>query len=433
MRPQVQTTFSDFGPMVPGLCRANKTQMKNNESSLRILVSAYACDPGIGSEPGAGWSLLRAASRIGECWVVTRENNVASVRRAISEQPTENEVHIIGIDLRPWALRLKRWLGPVGMRPYYFFWQRLARIEAAKLHRRVAFDLVHHATFSSFWLPMGVNGIGLPTVLGPLSGGERTPPGLLRYLGLRGMVSDGIRSAVTWSVAAVLKRRLRKLPFVLISQSSEMARFARRFVGPFSTHVTFSHALEPPLVPVRKAERDRTVLFAGRLLPWKGVALAIDAFAVANADASFVIVGEGPDRGRLERRVNRRGLSDKVVFVGNLDRAALLERMMTARVLLFPSFHDSAGFVVSEALTLGLPVVCLDHAGPGELVHQWPQAPYVAVSTTPRIHVVDSLAVAIRRFVNEPAPHPEKPNRANVSLVAHLKHAYAAALDTKDR
>ena len=42
---------------------------------MRILAFAYACEPGRGSEPGAGWSWARMLAGLGETWVVTRANN----------------------------------------------------------------------------------------------------------------------------------------------------------------------------------------------------------------------------------------------------------------------------------------------------------------------------------------------------------------------
>ena len=42
---------------------------------MKLLISAYACEPGLGSEPGAGWNCVRQAARFHEVWVLTRENN----------------------------------------------------------------------------------------------------------------------------------------------------------------------------------------------------------------------------------------------------------------------------------------------------------------------------------------------------------------------
>ena len=50
---------------------------------MKILVSAYACEPGKGSEPGAGWLWARAAARRHEVWVLTRANNREAIEAAL--------------------------------------------------------------------------------------------------------------------------------------------------------------------------------------------------------------------------------------------------------------------------------------------------------------------------------------------------------------
>ena len=53
----------------------------------RILLSAYACEPVKGSEPGVGWNWVRQLSQFAELWVLTRANNRASIEAAVSRTP----------------------------------------------------------------------------------------------------------------------------------------------------------------------------------------------------------------------------------------------------------------------------------------------------------------------------------------------------------
>jgi glycosyltransferase involved in cell wall biosynthesis len=82
----------------------------------------------------------------------------------------------------------------------------------------------------------------------------------------------------------------------------------------------------------------------------------------------LLVCGEGRDRAWLERLAARLGLSDRVRFVGRVPRDRVLELMRDETdVLLFPSYHDEGGWVVSEAIACGVPVVCLDRGGPAAL------------------------------------------------------------------
>jgi glycosyltransferase involved in cell wall biosynthesis len=118
----------------------------------------------------------------------------------------------------------------------------------------------------------------------------------------------------------------------------------------------------PP--PPQRVPPSRTVMFAGRLLPWKGVALAIRTMELL-PDWRLVVIGSGGDEARLRRMVHTRGLTERVEFLSAVPREELLRRMREdTGVFLFPSLHDDGPWVVAEATSCGLPVVCLDVGGP---------------------------------------------------------------------
>ena len=70
----------------------------------------------------------------------------------------------------------------------------------------------------------------------------------------------------------------------------------------------------------------------------------------------------------LNKRRYRRLVRDRVEFIPRVPQLKLFELYDTHDLLLFPSLHDSGGYVVLEALSHGLPVVCLDLGGPNEIV-----------------------------------------------------------------
>jgi len=140
-------------------------------------------------------------------------------------------------------------------------------------------------------------------------------------------------------------------------------------------------------------ERPRTALFAGRLLGWKGVDLAVGAMAHL-PDWRLVICGAGPDTARISRLAAELGVTDRTIFTGWLPRRDLLQLMREAGVFVFPSLHDDAGWVVVEALAADLPVVCLDRGGPPILADR--NGIGVPVSGTRRT-VISRLAAELER------------------------------------
>ena len=66
---------------------------------MRILAFAYACEPGRGSEPGAGWSWARMLAGLGETWVVTRANNREAIEAGLDGLPEADRLHFVYVDL----------------------------------------------------------------------------------------------------------------------------------------------------------------------------------------------------------------------------------------------------------------------------------------------------------------------------------------------
>ena len=396
---------------------------------MKVLVSAYACEPATDPNQARGtrWfepPRIRVNAGCSQEAIMSR-----SLRAAVEKDPTPHPVHFVGVDAPQAIVRLKRRLSSV--RLYYSLWQRIAGRRAHRLDKAIDFDVIHHATWSTFWLPVGVMGISKPLVVGPVAGGELTPRTLLRYLGPKGVTFDTIRWLVSRSAGIWKGLSWRRHVSVLLAQNEQMNNYAKRqLVGANVPVIVHPHASNPTVPGSSDAGlRCPEVLFIGRLLRWKGVLLALEAFARSDLhNARLVFIGEGEAREILHYRIRTMGLQDRVTLVGTLPREEVLRRLCTASALLFPSFHDSAGFVVSEALSMGVPVVCLNHGGPGALVVLWPNVPHRAVEVGPADHVVEELADALRILVSNPAPVLREPVKPAVDLSEIVSKAYDFAV-----
>jgi glycosyltransferase involved in cell wall biosynthesis len=123
------------------------------------------------------------------------------------------------------------------------------------------------------------------------------------------------------------------------------------------------------------------------------VHLGLRAFAEAKLEQSeYWIVGDGPERQRLEALATELGLANKVFFWGTLSRTETLSKMGESHVLLHPSLHDSGGFVCTEMMGVGRPTICLDLGGPATQVTA--QTGIKVTATEPE-HAVQGLAEAI--------------------------------------
>jgi glycosyltransferase involved in cell wall biosynthesis len=333
-------------------------------TGVRIVAFAYACEPESGSEPGAGWMWARMLARLGETWIITRENNRMAIDAALPAIAERDRLHFEYVDLPPWARFWKR--GLRGVHPYYVLWQMVALRRARALNEEQRFDLAWHLTFANAWIGSAAALLGTRFVYGPVGGGVKTPWKLIPTLGARGCLQELLR--VTVRGAARYGNPLARLSWhradLILVQNPETREWlprrhrAKVEVFPNAVLETFERT---------RAPRDahlKTALFAARLSPWKGAGLAVRVIARLPG-WRLVVVGSGPDAARLKRLAGRLDVSARIQYLGHVPRARLFELMREdADILLFPSLHEDAGWVVAEAGSCGLPVVSLDRGGP---------------------------------------------------------------------
>jgi glycosyltransferase involved in cell wall biosynthesis len=112
------------------------------------------------------------------------------------------------------------------------------------------------------------------------------------------------------------------------------------------------------------------LIFLGALVPYKACDLALHAAApLLRSDlARFTVVGDGPERDRLEQLTRSLGIEKAVSFLGSVSHSEALKLLGLADVLVFPSVHEFGGAVVIEALAAGVVPVVADFGGPGDTV-----------------------------------------------------------------
>jgi len=115
----------------------------------------------------------------------------------------------------------------------------------------------------------------------------------------------------------------------------------------------------------RPPSASTTVLYVGRVSQEKGLAILLDAWAIARPRGlELVVAGDGPERATLERR----GIAG-VRFAGWLPSESIRSLMQTARALAFPSLcYEVFPATIVEAMCAGLPVIASAHGGPAEIV-----------------------------------------------------------------
>ena len=377
----------------------------SNRLPPTILLSAYACEPGAGSEAAVGWGWVRQLAGTHQVHVITRESNREKIEAELSVRPFLN-VRFCYFDLPSWVLKLKR--GGVGVYVYYILWQFFAyRHIARKRHGRISFDIVHHVTFASVRLPSFMALLGRPFVFGPVGGGEYSPVALWWPLGWGARIRETARYvSLRWIRFSPLMRLTlsgASTLFVTTPQTGDVLPKEFRSKAQVMLAIAMSEdETVKPEVDRRKTPGVFRIVYAGRLLYWKGVEYGLHGFARFAAefpDSEMTIVGSGPELVRWQKIASGLSIASRVKWMSAMRHEDLLDFLPQFDAFLFPSLHDSGGMVVMEALGAGLPVICLDVGGPGDLVTE--SCGFKLPASRPQ-DVVDGICQSLLKLARDP-------------------------------
>ena len=373
---------------------------------MKILLSAYACEPNKGSEPGVGWNWALALARRGDdVHVITRSNNRESIEQAHIQPHSGLVFHYY--DLPRWLRFWKHWYG--GIYLYYLLWQIGAYRKAKRLHAKERFDVVHHITFVSHRQPSFMGGLGVPFIFGPVGGGEEMPRQFRKSLPLLGKLAESLRDAGNRLVAIDPLMRWTYARAKIIACATEETLSA--IPGRSRTKCVVHRAIgiDRPkdfaaLDAQRRAKPMRPqFLFVGRLLYWKGLHLVFRALERVKSEIPGVtlrVIGEGSDRDWLRQVALRAHVADMVEWIARKPHDEMGMEYRDSLGFVFPSLHDSGGMVVLEALSAGLPVICLDLGGPGSIVDS-SCGFSLKVGQKTESEIIEELASALVRLAKE--------------------------------
>lgn len=352
----------------------------SGRSNYRPLLIAEAANPEWASVPLVGWSLARALLDRTDGHLVTQVRNRGAVLRAglsegvdvtfIDSEAVARPLHRLATMLtrgKAWTLNTA-----ISAIAYYEFerlvWKRFERqLRAGK------FDIVHRITPLSPSIPSLLAGkcltVGVPFVLGPLNGGVPWPKEFrseqhqerewLAYLRSAYKLLPGYRSTREAASAILIASRH--------TWNLESARYhAKSIYLP-------ENAVEPSrFSKVADVADDGPlkVCFVGRLVPYKGVDMLLEAVLplVHQGRVELDVVGDGPLMPRLREMLSKNGNPAAIKLHGWVEHAKVQDILSSNHVLGFPSIREFGGGVVLEAMALGVVPMIVDYAGPSELV-----------------------------------------------------------------
>ncbi len=342
---------------------------------LSLLVSAYACNPLATEEsyPGEailGWNLIKQLNRFHDITVLTRTYNKGGIERAV-DQENLNDVEFHYLTLPKFLSVLKR--NFLGFSLYYLLWQIKAFFLARKLYKKNHYDFFHHITFNNDWMPSFIGAfLPLPFIWGPMGGGQKVPRSFKKTIHWKNRINQNLRLAGQWFWRNTWFRRrcVKKALAILVcnTDTEDKIKTDEKKLYFYPVNGISSEELNLPSSTQGEKPYQFSVIYAGRLDAIKGINLGIEAFYKFSRlfpESHFKIIGDGPERGRLEQLISSLNIKEDIELIPWMERGDLLEQLSLSDVLLFPSFRDGGGQVVIEAMACGKPVIGLNIGGPG--------------------------------------------------------------------
>lgn len=349
-------------------------------TSPRVLLSAYQCGPGMGSVSQIGWEWYRRLAAKTPVTLVTHARNREALEKAGAPLPGSEVVYIdtewFAGPLYRFAKRIFRNsehpVFLVSSLDYYVYDGVAVRQLRRRQRAEACWDIVHQATPVSPLASTRLYTLGLPLVLGPWNGGLKSPDNFPEIMRAESGWLYSVRrlgKLVDWALGATRHARM-----ILTATASALAdlpascRPRCRFLLENGVDLDLFRPAPWPEPP--SADKPLEVLFVGRLLPFKGVAMLLDAVAKARqyGPIRLTVVGSGSEEAALHAQATTLNLGESVRFTGALPLAEVAGEMAKAHVFCLPSVRESGGAVLLEAMAACRPVVALAYGGPAEIV-----------------------------------------------------------------
>jgi glycosyltransferase involved in cell wall biosynthesis len=346
---------------------------------MRILMSVFSCGPNLGSEEGVGWNWTVETARLGHRVIALTQTELrAEIEAELASGRLPSTLRF-EFFMPPWLDRLQRKGVALGLEQVtwhlvHLLWQVLAYRYAREHLAQWRVDLVHHVTFSGIRHPTLMGRLPIPLVLGPLGGGERAPLALRRGFGWRGWLTDAVRDLHTWLIRfdPITRQACADAVAIYVKTAQSERVLPARHRDKIQVRLEIGTRAVPDLPRrERRPGGPLRLLFAGRFLYWKGMHLGLQGLSRLldrGVEARLTLLGRGPSESVWRRLATELKIDHAIDWIPWVEHADIDRLYRRHDALLYPSLHDSSGNVVLEALTHGLPVVCLDLGGPVEMV-----------------------------------------------------------------
>lgn len=340
---------------------------------LKVLINAYACSPGMGSEPGMAWNWVKNLAKFCELYIITEGEFRERIEAVVPTLEQGANMHFyynpVSDEIRKMCWNQGDWR----FYKYYRQWQWKTYLMAKDICGKEKIDVLHQLNMIGFrepgylWKLSKEN--GAPFVWGPIGGLKQFPTAYLKGAGLKMQLFMRLKNFLNiWQ----LKHEKRvdealKTVRLLISSIPDSYRALKKYKGLESIVIPETGCfLSEDISTARFDAEEFHIMWVGKFDFRKQLPLALQAVALAkNPKIKLDVYGNG-SVGQVEmakRMGEELGISQQVIWHGNQKNDGVMEAMRKAQLFFFTSVNEDTSTVVLEAVSNRLPVVCFNACG----------------------------------------------------------------------
>ena len=343
---------------------------------MKILINAYACSPGMGSEAGMAWNWVSNLAKFCELHIITEGEFREKIETVVPTLEQGVNMHFyynpVSEEIRKMCWNQGDWR----FYKYYREWQWKTYLMAKDICSKEQIDILHQLNMIGFREPGYLwklsRETGVPFVWGPVDAKDKFPVAYLDGAGLKTKLFMRLKNFLTGIQLRYSKRVLlaARQSSVIFSASSNSQRSFKKYMNIDSPllNETGCYVQDHPIVD--KTDKETfDVLWVGKMDFRKQLALALQTVAKSENNKLRLHIMGGGDAESYQSLAKSYGIADKCIWHGAVSHDEVQDIMQKSDIFLFTSVAEGTPHVVLEAISNNLPVVCFDTCGQGDAVN----------------------------------------------------------------
>lgn len=369
---------------------------------LSILINAYACSPGMGSEPGMAWNWCVNLAKHCELHIITEGEFREQIEAALKTLPQGKNMHFyynpVSDEIRKMCWNQGDWR----FYTYYKEWQWKTYEMTRDICRHTHIDILHQLNMIGFREPGYLWKIeGIPFVWGPIGGLKQFPEAYLKGAGLKMQLFNKLKNRINVYQIRHDKRVTAALhkASLLISSIPDSYTAIKKHQHLESIIIPETGCFNAPDVPTERFdEKTFHVMWVGKFDFRKQLPLALHTLAqTKNKHIILDIYGTGNETqvSAAKQLSGELGIAGQIIWHGSQPNQVVIDAMRRVQLFFFTSVSEDTSTVVLEAISNRLPVLCFNACGMASVIDE--KVGHKIELTHPRQSVID-FAEALNRF-----------------------------------